>query len=79
MPVIKLKEQQRNLILTHLKTKGYPKMTAQQIFDELPALYEQLVAAKLFSKPYTTFVQLVKMAYDTEYMKAQLRGFGFKV
>ena len=70
--------QCRTLMFDHLKSKGYPEMTDQQIFDELPAMHAKLLADKLTPSSFTleSFKQIATATCQNtrfmEMMRAQM-------
>lgn len=70
----KNKEEIRQSMLEHLKTKGYPDMTNDQILGELTNLWQKLAAEGLLVEPiregltYQLFVNIAlqkKHEFDT--------------
>jgi hypothetical protein len=43
----------RQRMFDHLRSKGFPDMTDQGILDELPAMHQQLLDAKLIPCAFT--------------------------
>ncbi len=77
-----LKEKIRQSMLDHLKTKGYPDMTNQQIIHELPNLWRKLDADGLLEQPvkagltYQHFVNIaLSKANEQEIMEEVARHF----
>ena len=70
----KNKEEIRQSMLEHLKTKGYPNMTRDQIVGEIQALWQKLAGEGLLVEPikegltYQHFVNIAlqkKHEFDT--------------
>ena len=70
----KNKEEIRQSMLEHLKTKGYPDMSGDQIAQELPAMWQKLSREGLLVEPikegmtYQHFVNIalqVKHQFET--------------
>lgn len=66
-----LKAQIRQVMIEHLRSKGYPNMTSKQILAELKPMWVKLGEAKLLG-PDWTFAQFVSIAQAKEHL-ANLR------
>lgn len=53
-----------HVMLNHLKTKGYPNLTDQQILDELKPMWDKLGQARLLQAhwKYEDYVKLAHMS-----------------
>lgn len=66
----KNKEEIRQSMLEHLKTKGYPDMTRDQIVAELPSLWQKLAAEGLLEEPIReglTYQHFVNIALQSKH------------
>ena len=75
------KAEAKAVMLEHLKSKGYPDMTTQQILDELKPLYVKLEEAKLIpaGMNFKTFVQIAReKAMHADFVGGFMKG-GFRV
>lgn len=66
----KNKEEIRQSMLEHLKTKGYPNMSRDQIVEELAPMWDKLEAEGLLVEPIKegmTFQHFVNIALQKKY------------
>jgi hypothetical protein len=66
----KLKEEIRQSMLEHLKTKGYPDMSSDQIMGEITGLWQKLSTEGLLVEPIKqgfTYQHFVNIALQSKH------------
>jgi hypothetical protein len=66
----KLKEEIRQSMLEHLKTKGYPDMSSDQIMGEITSLWQKLSTEGLLVEPIKqgfTYQHFVNIALQSKH------------
>lgn len=66
-------EQAKKVVVDHLASVGFPKIDAQKVFDELPAIWAKLKHASLAPDiSFSMFQQVVVKAYNQKVMEIEL-------